>query len=107
MKELKQHTCALLPEGIAGIFLGASVDRERIFIQSRKGFVKLAIQAGVGADLAPNDCCHVKLCAIKALDYAVEVLQSTVLWHGFRLAHGCIDAPLQWGLSQRWLGAGR
>ena len=52
MRELKQHTCALLPEGIAGIFLGASVERERIFIKSRKGFVKLAIQAGVGADLA-------------------------------------------------------
>ena len=82
MKELKQHTCALLPEGIAGIFLGASVDRERIFIKSRKGFVKLAIQAGVGADLVHNDSCPVKFCAIKALDHAVEVFKSTVFWHG-------------------------
>jgi 2-acylglycerol O-acyltransferase 2 len=39
---------SVIPEGIAGIFLTQSADKETIFLSKRKGFVKLAIQAGAG-----------------------------------------------------------
>ena len=57
LRLLKKQTVALMPEGIAGIFLGASVDREAIFISKRKGFVKLAIEAGVGAPRLASAAC--------------------------------------------------
>ena len=49
MRELKQgHPVAVHPEGIAGIFQGASPTREQIYVKDRKGFVKLAIQTDAG-----------------------------------------------------------
>ncbi|KAK9808224.1 hypothetical protein WJX73_010719 [Symbiochloris irregularis] len=48
---LKHSSLACLPEGIAGIFEGASPSREAIYLQHRKGFVKVAIEAGV--DIVP------------------------------------------------------
>jgi 2-acylglycerol O-acyltransferase 2 len=39
---------SVIPEGIAGIFLAQDKHNERIFLSKRKGFVKLAIQAGAG-----------------------------------------------------------
>ena len=51
---LKQHSLACLPEGIAGIFKGASPDREAIYFRNRKGFVKVAIEAGAGDPWLPG-----------------------------------------------------
>ncbi|BDA49182.1 Diacylglycerol O-acyltransferase 2 [Coccomyxa sp. Obi] len=42
---------SVIPEGIAGIFLAQDTRVETIFLSKRKGFVRLAIQAG--ADLVP------------------------------------------------------
>ena len=41
---------SVIPEGIAGIFLASDPKTESIFLSRRKGFVKLAIQGGAGAD---------------------------------------------------------
>jgi len=41
-------------QGVAGIFLGASRRRERVFVRCRKGFIKLAMQTGVGVLPAPS-----------------------------------------------------
>jgi len=39
---------SVIPEGIAGIFLQQDPSTEAIFLSKRKGFVRLAIQAGAG-----------------------------------------------------------
>lgn len=39
---------SVIPEGIAGIFLQQEPFTEAIFLSKRKGFVRLAIQAGAG-----------------------------------------------------------
>ena len=39
---------SVIPEGIAGIFLAQDLQDEVIFLSKRKGFVRLAIQAGAG-----------------------------------------------------------
>lgn len=39
---------SVIPEGIAGIFLAEDLQDEVIFLSKRKGFVRLAIQAGAG-----------------------------------------------------------
>jgi 2-acylglycerol O-acyltransferase 2 len=39
---------SIIPEGIAGIFVHHDAETETIFLSKRKGFVKLAIQAGAG-----------------------------------------------------------
>ncbi len=39
---------SVIPEGIAGIFLAQDSRVETIFLSKRKGFVRLAIQAGAG-----------------------------------------------------------
>ena len=36
-------------QGVAGIFLGASRARERVYVRSRKGYIKLALEAGTGS----------------------------------------------------------
>ena len=46
---LRRTSVGMQPEGIAGIFNGASPSREAVFLAARKGFVRVAIQAGVGA----------------------------------------------------------
>lgn len=51
METLKHYSLACLPEGIAGIFQGASPLREAVYLSNRKGFIKLAIQSG--SDLVP------------------------------------------------------
>ena len=38
----------MIPEGVAGIFEGATRDKERIYVKSRKGFIRVAIIAGTG-----------------------------------------------------------
>lgn len=48
METLKHYSLACLPEGIAGIFQGASPLREAVYLSNRKGFIKLAIQSGSG-----------------------------------------------------------
>ncbi|CAK0785740.1 hypothetical protein CVIRNUC_008951 [Coccomyxa viridis] len=51
LKTLKTASIGIIVEGIRGIYDGATIDQERIFLEARKGFVKCAIQAG--ADLVP------------------------------------------------------
>ncbi|KAK9803780.1 hypothetical protein WJX73_006767 [Symbiochloris irregularis] len=51
LRLLHKGCLGCLPEGIAGVFHGATPERERIYLSPRKGFVRLAIQAG--ADLVP------------------------------------------------------
>ena len=48
MRTLKHASIGIIVEGIAGIYDGATIDQERVFLEQRKGFVKCAIQAGVG-----------------------------------------------------------
>ena len=45
---LKRTSIGMQPEGIAGVFHGARPDREAVYLKQRKGFVKVAIQAGTG-----------------------------------------------------------
>ena len=45
---LKRTSIGMQPEGIAGVFHGARPDREAVFLKNRKGFIRLAIQAGTG-----------------------------------------------------------
>ena len=49
MRTLKHASIGIIVEGIAGIYDGATIDQERVFLLQRKGFIKCAIQAGVGA----------------------------------------------------------
>ena len=42
----------MCPEGVAGVFKGANRSREQIYLGPRKGFIKVAIVAGVGMLLA-------------------------------------------------------
>ena len=48
LKTLKTASIGIIVEGIRGIYDGATIDQERIFLKERKGFVKCAIQAGAG-----------------------------------------------------------
>ncbi len=48
MRTLKHASIGIIVEGIAGIYDGATIDQERVFLLQRKGFIKCAIQAGVG-----------------------------------------------------------
>ncbi len=50
---LRRNVCFLMPDGIAGIFVSSRFE-ERIYLESRKGFVKMAIQEG--AQLVPVYC---------------------------------------------------
>lgn len=43
---------SVIPEGIAGIFLAQDMQDEVIFLSKRKGFVRLAIQAGAGGHIS-------------------------------------------------------
>lgn len=49
MRTLKHASIGIIVEGIAGIYDGATINQERVYLQLRKGFIKCAIQAGVGA----------------------------------------------------------
>ncbi|CAL8465555.1 g5091 [Coccomyxa elongata] len=52
MKEQLQTTSiGLVPEGVAGIFLGARNGQERVYVRCRKGFIRLAMQTGT--DIVP------------------------------------------------------
>lgn len=53
---LKRSSVGLIVEGVAGIFHGATIDAERVYLQQRKGFIKIAMQAGVGASAHPCNC---------------------------------------------------
>ncbi|BDA41498.1 hypothetical protein COCOBI_02-2790 [Coccomyxa sp. Obi] len=44
---LQRTSVGMQPEGIAGIFCGATPTNEAVFLSERKGFVRVAIQAGV------------------------------------------------------------
>ena len=48
---LKRTSVGMQPEGIAGIFNGATPEHEAVFLSQRKGFVRVAIQAGAGKQL--------------------------------------------------------
>lgn len=48
---LQRTNVGMQPEGIAGIFCGATLEREAVFLSQRKGFVRVAIQAGAGEQL--------------------------------------------------------
>lgn len=58
MRLLKNGSMGIIVEGVAGIFHGASIDQERVFLKQRKGFIKCAIQAGVGEPAPPQIYCH-------------------------------------------------
>lgn len=45
---LRQESVGIIPEGVAGVTEGATPDLERLYILKRKGFVRVAIQAGAG-----------------------------------------------------------
>jgi hypothetical protein len=45
---LKNESLGIIPEGVAGCTHGATPEEEKIFINERFGFVKIAIQAGAG-----------------------------------------------------------
>ncbi|KAK9903270.1 hypothetical protein WJX75_001551 [Coccomyxa subellipsoidea] len=50
--ELLQTTSVgIVPEGVAGVFLGATRSRERVFVRCRKGFIRLAMHTGT--DIVP------------------------------------------------------
>jgi 2-acylglycerol O-acyltransferase 2 len=51
LKVLAHTSAGGLPEGIAGIFTGADRGIERLYFNRRKGYIKVAIEAGV--DLVP------------------------------------------------------
>jgi len=54
VRSLVRHgSCVLLPDGIAGVF-HSNRHREVVFINQRKGFIKLALQQG--ATLVPGYC---------------------------------------------------
>eukprot|EP00884_Botryococcus_braunii_P015866 jgi/Botrbrau1/2963/Bobra.0026s0031.1 len=48
LKLLKRESLGIIPEGVAGVTEGASPEIERLYINCRKGFVRVAIQAGAG-----------------------------------------------------------
>ena len=48
MRLLRKGSLGCLPEGIAGVFHGATPEREAIYLSPRRGFVRLAIEAGTG-----------------------------------------------------------
>jgi Diacylglycerol acyltransferase len=43
----KQHNVGVILDGIAGMFQGASRDKELAYLKARKGIVKIALKAGV------------------------------------------------------------
>lgn len=45
---LQRESVGIIPEGVAGVTEGATPDLERLYILNRKGFVRVAIQAGAG-----------------------------------------------------------
>lgn len=51
---MKRTSIGMQPEGIAGVFHGARPSREAIFLKKRKGFIRLAIQAGTGMSSLPE-----------------------------------------------------
>ena len=51
MRLLKVASVGIIVEGVAGIFHGATLQHERIFLKQRKGFIKCAIQSGAGEAL--------------------------------------------------------
>lgn len=55
LRLLAKGSLGMLPEGIAGTFHGATPAREALYLSPRRGFVRLAIQAGTGACLRPGD----------------------------------------------------
>ena len=48
LRILKKASLGCLPEGIAGVFHGATPEREQIYLLRRRGFVRIAIQSGTG-----------------------------------------------------------
>lgn len=57
MRTLEHASIGIIVEGIAGIYDGATIDQERVFLEQRKGFIKCAIQAGVGEPLGADPAC--------------------------------------------------
>lgn len=51
LRILKKASLGCLPEGIAGVFHGATPEREQIYLLRRRGFVRIAIQSGT--DIVP------------------------------------------------------
>jgi hypothetical protein len=51
---LKRESLGIIPEGVAGVTEGATPELERLYIMNRKGFVRVAIQAGAGTPLSRN-----------------------------------------------------
>ena len=58
---LKRTSIGMQPEGIAGVFHGARPAREAVFLQQRKGFIRLAIQAGTGMSYQLKAATELKL----------------------------------------------
>lgn len=43
-------------QGVAGIFLGASKEHERIYARNRLGYIRLAMEAGAGGAALSSVC---------------------------------------------------
>ncbi|EIE22983.1 hypothetical protein COCSUDRAFT_63373 [Coccomyxa subellipsoidea C-169] len=50
-EQLQTTSVGLVPEGVAGVFLGARPSQERVFVRCRKGFIRLAMHTGT--DIVP------------------------------------------------------
>lgn len=61
---LERTSVGMQPEGIAGIFHGATSSQEAVFLSQRKGFVRVAIQAGVGARCSVIPPLIIKCCSV-------------------------------------------
>jgi len=48
---LKSHSVGCIPEGVAGVFQGATIEKEAIFARARTGIIRVAIIAGT--DIIP------------------------------------------------------
>ena len=68
---------SILPEGVAGVFKGANRSREQIYLGPRKGFIKVAVVAGVG--MLPA-CALIQFCMpLLALWVPAEVGRQKIL----------------------------
>lgn len=100
---LKSYHVGCIPEGLAGIFRGANRERERVYIRSRKGFIRLAIKTG--ADILPiYHLGNSQLLTYFGSEWLSRKARATIGmfwgWRGLPIPHqhdiiACIGRPIQ------------